>query len=133
MTTYKSQNGNTYKFKNENHRFSLPGMRGEFTAKKDINNARVMEKLINLNSPSIVLVSKAEVDDSSANADLENTPSVKPLTVKELTALIEEAESVEAINALVPEGEERKGVLSAVEKRTAELGANSGEGENTEE
>lgn len=127
MSTYKSQNGKTYKFKSSNHKFVIAGFRGTQTAKNAINNPELMEKLINFNSNSIV-----EVASTSAPAKTENK---KPLTGPELIALINEAESADEVTSLVSANETRKTVLAAVDakfKSLEEATAETGEGEENE-
>jgi hypothetical protein len=53
--------------------------------------------------------------------DPDTGDDAKVPTAKELIALIEQAETVEALNALLPEGEKRTTVLEAYKKRGEEL------------
>lgn len=130
MSAYKSQNGNYYRFKNPKHKFSVPGIQGEFKAYEAINNSKVMERLINLNSPSLVVVPKAS--NGQGKNDNSNASKTKNLSAPELIALVNESESVEAINELVSADEDRKTVLAAVDKKIEALNKAATEAENSE-
>lgn len=59
---------------------------------------------------------------AETETDESNPTGVKPMTAAELIEKIKGAESQDAIEEIIAEGESRKTVLEAAEKRKAELG-----------
>jgi hypothetical protein len=110
LTTYQAENGLTYAFKDPKRKFIIGGSPVELTGEIAISNKAVMERLINVKSPSIYVV-----DDVAASVE---APAP---TAADLIAAFQETESVEALNALLPEGEKRVTVLKAYQTKLAEL------------